>query len=233
MVMRRRAPAAGFMANILLVEDDADIAGLVSGGLHEVGHQVHRSETGDAGLKLASSGDFDLLIVDRMLPDMDGLALVRSLREQHSTTPVLILSGLGHVNDRVEGLNCGGDDYLAKPFTFSELVARINALLRRASGDPAILRVGDLQMDLIKRKVTRAGRPVKLLPREFEMLEYLMRRADGLVTRTMLLEGVWHYRFDPKTNIVETHISRLRGKIGSDMIRTVRNGGYVMRAGRD
>jgi len=165
---------------------------------------------------------------------MDGLTVVKNLREMQSKLPVLFLSNLGGLDDRVEGLNSGGDDYLAKPFAFSELLARVNALLRRPahSGEQTVVRVGDLEMNLLKRRVTRAGQEIDLQPREFSLLEYLMRRPDQIVTRTMLLEGVWDYHFDPKTNIVETHISRLRSKIGGDLIQTVRGSGYLIRAAR-
>jgi len=220
--------------NILLVEDEVDLAAYIVRGLTENGHHVDHAARGDSGFLLASEGRHDLLIVDRMLPEMDGLTLVKALREGQSKLPVLFLSNLGGLDDRVEGLNSGGDDYLSKPFAFSELLARVNALLRRPhiSGEPTSIRLGDLEMDLIKRSVTRAGREIDLQPREFSLLEYLMRRPDQVVTRTMLLEGVWDYHFDPKTNIVETHISRLRSKIGSDLIQTVRGSGYMIRAAR-
>ena len=222
------------MMNVLLVEDEPDLAAYIVRGLTENGHHVDHAARGDSGLPLASEGHYDLLIVDRMLPGMDGLTLVKSLREKQSKLPVLFLSNLGGLDDRVEGLNSGGDDYLAKPFAFSELLARVNALLRRPphAGQPTTLSVGDLKMDLITRQITRAGREIDLQPREFSLLEYLMRRPDQIVTRTMLLEGVWDYHFDPKTNIVETHISRLRGKIGGDLIQTVRGSGYLIRANR-
>jgi len=219
---------------ILLVEDEVDLAAYIVRGLTENGHHVDHAARGDSGFLLASEGRHDLLIVDRMLPEMDGLTLVKTLREGQSKLPVLFLSNLGGLDDRVEGLNSGGDDYLSKPFAFSELLARVNALLRRPhiSGEPTSIRLGDLEMDLIKRSVTRAAREIDLQPREFSLLEYLMRRPDQVVTRTMLLEGVWDYHFDPKTNIVETHISRLRSKIGSDLIQTVRGSGYMIRAAR-
>lgn len=218
------------MADILFVEDEPEIAALVADGLREHGHTIDHAATADAGLTLAIRHHYDLAIVDRMLPGMDGMAMVRRLRERSFPTPVLILSGLCALSDRVEGLNAGGDDYLCKPFAFSELLARVNALLRRANqrDDFAVLRVSDLEINLIRRKVTRANRTIELLPKEFELLVFLMRSADTLVTRTMLIEGVWNYRFDPGTNIVETHISRLRGKIGTDLIRTVRGAGYIL-----
>ncbi|MDE1939780.1 MAG: response regulator transcription factor [Alphaproteobacteria bacterium] len=220
--------------NILLVEDDSDLAAYILRGLAESGHNVDHAARGDGGFELASKGHYDLLIVDRMLPGMDGLSLVKALREKESRLPVLFLSNLGGLDDRVEGLNSGGDDYLSKPFAFTELLARVNALLRRPhlAGQPTTIHVGELEMDLIKRRVTRAGREIDLQPREFALLEYLMRRPDQIATRTMLLEGVWDYHFDPKTNIVETHISRLRSKIGGDIIQTIRGSGYLIRAAR-
>jgi len=218
--------------NMLLVEDEPELAAYIIRGLTENGHHVDHAERGDSGFHLASEGRYDLLIVDRMLPGMDGLTLVKTLREKQSNLPVLFLSNLGGLDDRVEGLNSGGDDYLAKPFAFTELLARVNALLRRPNlaAQPTTLRVGELEMDLIKRRVTRAEREIDLQPREFSLLEYLMRRPDQIVTRTMLLEGVWNYHFDPKTNIVETHISRLRSKIDGDFIQTVRGSGYLIHA---
>jgi two-component system OmpR family response regulator len=218
------------MARILLVEDEPEASRLVAEGLAEMGHEVDAAERGDVALELAQVGHYDLLIVDRLVPGMDGLTLVRELRTARAEVPVLFLSSLAGVQDRVEGLNSGGDDYLSKPFAFSELVARVDALLRRGPrlDHHPFLRAGELEMDLIRREATRAGRRLELLPREFALLEYLMRHPDKLVTRTMLLEGVWNYRFDPKTNIVETHISRLRGKIGSDLILTIRNSGYLL-----
>lgn len=220
--------------NILLVEDEPELSTYIVRRLTDSGHRVDYAARGDTGLRLVSEGSYDLLIVDRMLPGIDGLSLVKSLRKRQPTLPVLFLSNLGGLDDRVEGLNSGGDDYLAKPFAFAELLARVNALLRRPqhTGQPTSIRAGDLEIDLIRRRVTRAGKDIDLQPREFELLEYLMRRTDQIVTRTMLLEGVWHYHFDPKTNIVETHISRLRSKIGSDMIQTVRGSGYLIRADR-
>lgn len=220
--------------NILLVEDEPELSTYIVRRLTDSGHRVDYAARGDTGLRLVSEGSYDLLIVDRMLPGIDGLSLVKSLRKKQPTLPVLFLSNLGGLDDRVEGLNSGGDDYLAKPFAFAELLARVNALLRRPqhTGQQTSIRAGDLEIDLIRRRVTRAGKDIDLQPREFELLEYLMRRTDQIVTRTMLLEGVWHYHFDPKTNIVETHISRLRSKIGSDMIQTVRGSGYLIRAGR-
>ena len=218
---------------ILLVEDEAALANYVVRGLNQHNFKVEHVGRGDLGLAAARRSSYELAIIDRMLPGLDGLSLVKSLRQDSSHTPVLILSNLGGLDDRVEGLNAGADDYLAKPFAFSELLARVNALLRRpaiAQHEPQILKAGDLEIDRIKRKVTRAGQPIVLQPREFSLLEYLMKRSDQIVTRTMLLEGVWNYHFDPKTHIVETHMSRLRGKIGSDLIQTIRGSGYMIRA---
>ena len=220
---------------ILLVEDEAALADYVTRGLSAHGHKVEHVARGDLGLAAAKESGYELLIVDRMLPGLDGLALVKSLRKDSMHTPVLILSNLGGLDDRVEGLNAGADDYLAKPFAFSELLARVNALLRRphiTQDEPQILKVGDLEMDRIKRKVTRAGQPVALQPREFSLLDYLMKRSGQIVTRTMLLDGVWNYHFDPKTHIVETHMSRLRAKIGADLIQTIRGSGYMIRAAK-
>ena len=219
--------------NILLVEDEEALASYVVRGLGEHGHDVDHIASGDKGIEAAQEAEYDLLIVDRMLPGLDGLNLVKTLRQQNSRVPVLFLSNLGGLDDRVEGLNAGADDYLPKPFAFSELLARVNALLRRphqAQDEPLTLRVGDLEMDRIGRKVTRAGQTVLLQPREFSLLEYLLRRQGEIVTRTMLLAGVWNYHFDPKTHIVETHMSRLRSKIGGDLIHTVRGSGYTIRA---
>ncbi|MGZ5930354.1 MAG: response regulator transcription factor [Rhizomicrobium sp.] len=218
---------------ILLVEDEAALANYVVSGLNQHNFKVEHVGRGDLGLAAARRSSYELAIIDRMLPGLDGLSLVKSLRQDSSHTPVLILSNLGGLDDRVEGLNAGADDYLAKPFAFSELLARVNALLRRpaiAQHEPQILKAGDLEIDRIKRKVTRGGQPIALQPREFTLLEYLMKRSDQIVTRTMLLEGVWNYHFDPKTHIVETHMSRLRGKIGSDLIQTIRGSGYMIRA---
>ncbi len=222
---------------ILLVEDDAETAEYVARGLQEAGHVVDRTADGREGLFLASEGGHDVLVVDRMLPGLDGLALVRALRAAGVRTPALFLTARGGVGDRVEGLEAGGDDYLAKPFAFAELLARLNALARRPplqAAEPTVLRVGDLEMDLIRRTVTRAGRRIELQPREFRLLEFLMRREGQVVTRTMLLEGVWDFHFDPRTSVVETHISRLRAKLdkgfGEELIHTVRGAGYTIRA---
>ena len=218
--------------NILLIEDEDALAAYVQKGLRDNGHHVEYNGRGDSGLAMACAGNYDLLIVDRMLPGLDGLTLVKNLRDQGNQCPVLVLSNLGGLDDRVEGLNAGADDYLPKPFAFAELLARVNALLRRPplSQEPQLLRLGDLEMDRIRRKVTRAGSPISLQPREFTLLEYLLLHQDQIMTRTMLLSGVWNYHFDPKTHIVETHMSRLRSKVGSDLIHTVRGSGYTVRA---
>ena len=221
---------------ILLIEDDPETSAYVARGLREHGHVLDSAATGQDGLFLASGGGHDVLIVDRMLPGLDGLGLVRALRETGVKAPVLFLTALGGVGDRVRGLEAGGDDYLVKPFAFAELLARINALGRRLplSNAVVVLRAGDLEMDLLKRLVVRDGRPVELQPREFQLLEYLLRHTDRVVTRTMLLEAVWDFHFDPKTNIVETHISRLRAKLAqagaAELIHTVRGSGYSLRA---
>lgn len=221
---------------ILLVEDDAETADYIAKGLAESGHVVDRAADGRDGLFLAGGGGYDVLVVDRMLPHLDGLGLVRALRAAGVRTPALFLTARAGVGDRVEGLEAGADDYLAKPFAFAELLARINALARRPplQAEPTVLRVADLEMDLLKRSVSRGGKRIELQPREFRLLEYLMRRQGEVVTRTMLLEGVWDFHFDPKTSVVETHISRLRAKVdkgfGTELIHTVRGAGYAIRA---
>lgn len=221
---------------ILLIEDDRETAAYVTAGLRAHGNMVETAATGRDGAFLASEENYDVLIVDRMLPGLDGLSIVRLLRDSGMKAPVLFLTALGGVDDRVRGLDAGGDDYLVKPFAFAELLARVNALARRAplADVPTVLKVGDVEMDLLKRSVTRAGERIELQPREFQLLEYLMRNADRVVTRTMLLEAVWDFHFDPRTNIVETHISRLRTKLNrghdADLINTVRGAGYLLRA---
>jgi two-component system, OmpR family, response regulator len=220
---------------VLLIEDDQETSAYVARGLREQGHVVDLAATGRDGLFLATDGGHDVLIVDRMLPGLDGISLVQTLRQTGVKAPVLFLTALGGVGDRVRGLEAGGDDYLVKPFAFAELLARVNALARRPplSDRPTVLRAGDLEMDLLKRTVFRAGKPVDLQPREFQLLEFLMRNADRVVTRTMLLEAIWDFHFDPKTNIVETHISRLRSKLSqrgdAELIYTIRGAGYVLR----
>ena len=221
---------------ILIIEDDREMADYVATGLKEHGHVVDQAANGRDGLFLAAGEPYDLVVVDRMLPGLDGLALVKTIRAAGIKTPVLFLTTMGGIDDRVEGLDAGGDDYLVKPFAFSELLARINALARRPplSAVTTVLQVADLEMDLLKRTVSRAGKRIDLQPREFRLLEYLMRYAGQVVTRTMLLENVWEFHFDPQTNIVETHISRLRSKIdrgfAAELIQTVRGAGYCLRA---
>ena len=221
---------------ILMIEDDRETVDYVCRGLREHGHVVDSAATGRDGLFMASEETYEVLIVDRMLPGIDGLGIVRMLRESGVKTPALFLTALGGVGDRVRGLDAGGDDYLVKPFAFAELLARLNALARRPplAEVLTVLRVADLEMDLLRRTLTRGGERIDLQPREFQLLEYLMRNGDRVVTRTMLLENVWDFHFDPRTNIVETHISRLRGKLNrlheGDMIETVRGSGYRLRA---
>jgi two-component system OmpR family response regulator len=219
---------------ILVIEDDKDVASFIRKGLVQAGCNVDHADNGKDGLFLASTESYDALVVDRMLPGVDGLTLIRTLRASDKSTPVLILSALGEVDDRVKGLKAGGDDYLVKPFAFSELLARLEALERRAktgSDAPATtLRVADLEMDLLRREVRRGGELIDLQPREFQLLEFLLRHAGQVVTRTMLLEGVWDYHFDPQTNVIDVHVSRLRSKIdrGFDkpLLHTVRGVGY-------
>lgn len=217
---------------ILVIEDDRATSEYVAEGLREEGHSVDLVGSGREGLIRATTTAFDVLIVDRMLPELDGLSLVRTLRGAKVRTPVLFLTSLGGVDDRIDGLNAGGDDYLVKPFAFGELSARVAALARRPqmTAEESTLSAGDLSMDLIRRRVTRAGRDVDLLPREFALLEHLLRRKGRVQTRTMLLEAVWDISFDPQTNVVETHISRLRAKVDKpfdhELIQTVRGAGY-------
>jgi len=220
---------------ILVIEDDRESAAYLVKGLGESGYVVDHAPDGREGLFLATSGSYDGLIVDRMLPGMDGLSVIGALRAADVHTPVLILSALGAVDDRVKGLRAGGDDYLVKPFAFSELLARLEALLRRGAAPTAQtkLRVDDLEMDLLARTVRRGAQVIELLPREFRLLEYLMRHAGQVVTRTMLLENVWDYHFDPQTNVIDVHISRLRQKIDKGfphaLLHTVRGAGYSVR----
>ncbi len=222
---------------ILVVEDDKDVAGFVVKGLKEAGHVVEHANNGRDGLFLGASEGFDAIILDRMLPGgVDGLRLLETLRSQGNNTPVMFLSALAQVDDRVRGLRAGGDDYMTKPFVFAELLARVEALARRSKGEGPVtkLLVADLEMDLLSRQVKRAGQKVDLQPREFRLLEFLMRHAGQVVTRTMLLEGVWDYHFDPQTNVIDVHVSRLRQKVDKPfpvpLIHTVRNAGYMLRA---
>ena len=218
---------------ILVIEDDANVAGFVAKGLREAGHVVDVADNGKDGLFLATTEAYDALVLDRMLPQVDGLTVLRTLRASGSAVPVLLLSALGEVDDRVQGLRAGGDDYLTKPFAFVELLARIEVLARRPRAGAApetVLRVADLELDLLARSVRRAGHAIELQPREFRLLEYLMRHAGHVVTRTMLLEAVWDYHFDPQTNVIDVHVSRLRAKLdrghARPLIHPVRGAGY-------
>ncbi|HWJ06324.1 MAG TPA: response regulator transcription factor [Steroidobacteraceae bacterium] len=221
---------------LLLIEDDRSAADYVAKGLRESGHSVDHAADGAEGLTLALATRYDVIVADRMLPYLDGLAVVRALRAQGSSTPILILSALAQVDDRVQGLRAGGDDYLTKPFAFAELLARIEVLQRRTAVNetPTRLRADDLEMDLVARKVTRSGHPVELTAREFRLLEYLLRHAGQVVTRTMLLENVWDLHFDPQTNVIDVHVSRLRQALdrggARPLIHTVRGAGYVLEA---
>ncbi len=221
---------------LLIVEDDSETRDFIVQGLSESGHSADSTGDGRDGLLLALEREYDAIVLDRMLPGLDGLSIVKTLRAEGRKTPILILSALGEVDDRVEGLTRGGDDYLVKPFAFSELLARLEALIRRRGGESpeTKLRVADLEMDLLARRVKRAGKPIDLQPREFRLLEQLMRHSGQVVTRTMLLEKVWDYHFDPQTNVIDVHVSRLRSKIdkGFDppLLHTVRGAGYVLRA---
>lgn len=220
--------------HVLLIEDDASVASFIRQGLIENGYEVTVEADGSQGLALASQADFDIAIVDRMLPGLDGLSIIRALREAGQSLPTLVLSALGDVDDRVAGLRAGGDDYLVKPFAFVELLARLEALLRRpaASVQETRLRVADLEMDLLAHRVTREGEVIPLQPREYKLLEYLMRHAGQVVTRGMLLENVWDYHFDPQTNVIDVHVSRLRQKIdkgfAQPLLVTVRGAGYML-----
>ncbi len=221
---------------ILIIEDDTAAAAAMARGLQDAGHETAHAEDGEVGLKAAQDGQYDVLVVDRMMPKLTGVQVVEALRREGDQTPVLFLSALGEVSDRVDGLKAGGDDYLVKPYAFAELIARVEALSRRReTGSVAtVLKVGDLEMDLIGRSVHRAGQEIDLQPREFQLLEYLMRNANQSVTRTMLLEKVWEYHFDPQTNVIDVHISRLRSKIDKGfpraMLQTVRGAGYRLEA---
>lgn len=221
---------------ILIVEDDREAANYIRKGLRESGHVVDHAADGEEGLGMARAAEYDVLVVDRMLPRMDGLKVIETLRGEEHRTPVLVLSALGEVDHRVEGLKAGGDDYLVKPYAFAELLARVEALARRR--DPEAVRtrlvVGDLEMDLLARTVSRSGDEIILQPREFRLLEFLMKHSGQVVTRTMLLEKVWDYHFDPQTNVIDVHISRLRTKIdkpfAKTMLHTVRGAGYRLQA---
>jgi two-component system OmpR family response regulator len=221
---------------ILVVEDDLEAQRYLVKGLREAGHVVDEAADGETGLTLAMSRSYDVAVVDRMLPRLDGLKLVESMREERNMTPVLFLSALSDVDDRIKGLRAGGDDYLSKPYSFAELQARLDALIRRR--DPAAIKtkvlVGDLELDLLSRTARREESSIDLQPREFRLLEYLMRHQGQIVTRTMLLENVWEYHFDPQTNVIDVHISRLRAKIDKGyprpLLHTVRGAGYMIRA---
>lgn len=224
---------------ILIIEDDQEAATFIAKAMRESGHAPDVAHDGETGLSMARDEGYDVLIVDRMLPRLDGLSIVRTLRAEGSDVPVLILSALGEVDDRVKGLKSGGDDYLTKPFAFSELLARVEALGRRVQPEEQKTSyvVGDLVLDRLSHRVSRGGEAIQLQPREYRLLEYLMKHAGQVVTRTMLLEGVWDYHFDPQTNVIDVHISRLRGKIDKNydtpLLHTVRGAGYVMRDGDD
>ena len=222
---------------LLIIEDDREAADYLKKALREAGHMAEIANDGEAGLAIALDESFDVLVVDRMLPKRDGLSLVSELRKRGNETPVLILSALGQVDDRVTGLRAGGDDYLAKPYAFSELLARVEVLSRRRDPNSAdtVYRVADLELDRLSHRVMRNGEEIVLQPREFRLLEYLMRHAGQVVTRTMLLENVWDYHFDPQTNVIDVHVSRLRSKIdkgfAKPLLQTVRGAGYIIRDG--
>lgn len=223
------------MPNVLLIEDDHETASEIMAELADRGYGVDRATTGIEGLDKARAGQADVMIVDRLLPGVDGLTIIEVVRKEHVRTPVLVLSALGAVDDRVRGLRAGGDDYLTKPFAIAELIARIEALLRRPGDDrETVLRVGALELDLLERTVSRDGRQIDLLPREFRLLEYMMRRKDQLLTRAMLFEEVWNYKFVPQSNLVDVHMGRLRRKIDPSgeipMIHNVRGEGFILRA---
>ncbi len=218
---------------ILVIEDDREAAAYLVKGLGECGHRVELVANGREGLERASGDAFDAIILDRMLPGIDGLSIVASLRAARNMTPVLVLSALGDVEEKVKGLRAGCDDYLSKPFAFAEVLARLEALTRRGNAETK-LTLADLEMDLLSRTVTRAGREIDLLPREFRLLEYLLRHAGDIVTRTMLLEKVWDHHFDPQTNVIDVHVSRLRQKLdkgfSTPLLHTVRGAGYTLRS---
>jgi two-component system OmpR family response regulator len=222
---------------ILVIEDDAGVASFIIGGLREAGHTVDHATDGKDGLFLATTGNYDALIVDRMLPNVDGLTILRTLRASDNATPALILSALGDVDDKVKGLRAGADDYIGKPFAFAELMARLEAITRRpareGSDEITEIQVANLHVNLLSREVRRAGQVINLQPREFRLLEYLMRNRDQVVTRTMLLENVWDYHFDPQTNVIDVHMSRMRAKIdkghAKPLLHTIRGAGYMIR----
>ncbi len=222
---------------LLIIEDDRDAADYLVKAFREVGHVADAANDGEEGLTMALDGQYDVLIVDRMLPKRDGLSLIGALRAKGIETPALILSALGQVDDRVKGLRAGGDDYLAKPYSFTELLARVEVLARRRGGrsEETVLRVGDLELDRLSHEVYRGEEAIGLQPREFRLLEYLMQHAGQVVTRTMLLENVWDYHFDPQTNVIDVHISRLRSKIdkgfSQPLLHTIRGAGYMIRDG--
>ena len=222
---------------ILVIEDDRDAAEYVRKAFDEAGHTTHIAFDGETGFNLASDGDYDVLVVDRMLPKRDGLSVIGALRDKGDHTPVLILSALGQVDDRIKGLRAGGDDYLPKPYSFAELLARVEVLSRRHGGpaEDTVYKVGDLELDRLSHRVVRGKEELTLQPREFRLLEYLMKHAGQVVTRTMLLENVWDYHFDPQTNVIDVHVSRLRAKIdkGFDrpLLHTIRGAGYMIRDG--
>jgi len=231
----KKAIAPSTSMHILVIEDDASVSDYITKNLRDHGHTVDTAANGKLGLELASKGRYDVLLIDRMLPEMDGLTMLKTLRAAKNHTPALILSALGEVDDRVEGLKSGGDDYLVKPFAFVELSARLEVLARRSQPmdhSEVILKSGDLVVDLLSRKVTRGSENIPLQAREFKLLEFLLRHKNQIVTRTMLLEHVWEYHFDPQTNVIDVHISRLRQKIDTDpaqsMIKTIRGAGYTI-----
>ena len=234
-----RISKAGSAMRVLVIEDDRETAQFLQRSLKENGHMADLAADGETGLAMAREPGWDVLIVDRMLPRLDGLSLISKLREEGVRTPVLILSALGEVDDRVKGLRAGGDDYLTKPYAYTELLARIEALSRRPRPEEQVTRyaIGDLTLDRLSHKVARAGQPIALQPREFRLLEYLMRNAGQVVTRTMLLQNVWDYYFDPQTNVIDVHISRLRSKIdkgfAKPLLHTVRGSGYMIRDGAE
>jgi len=222
---------------LLIIEDDRESADYLVKAFREVGHIADLASDGDEGLAMADSGDYDVLVIDRMLPKRDGLSVIGTLRDKGNSTPALILSALGQVDDRIKGLRAGGDDYLPKPYSFAELLARVEVLARRRGGptEETSYRVGDLELDRLSHRVTRGQEELTLQPREFRLLEYLMKHAGQVVTRTMLLENVWDYHFDPQTNVIDVHISRLRAKIDRGferpLLHTIRGAGYMVRDG--